>query len=70
MSFAYEITLFCDGCGDSFDSEGGVARRKELPSEKRLIKSTTGWKFIKDKQVGYKAYCPKCQERMKKEKEK
>lgn len=65
MSFTYELILFCDGCGDSFDSEG-VARRKDLPSEKSIARSTTDWKFIKDKQLGYKAYCPKCQERMKK----
>lgn len=66
MSFTYELTLFCDGCGDFFDPIG-VMRRRELPSEKSIAKAQTDWKFIKDKQLGYKAYCPKCQEKMKKE---
>lgn len=39
--------------------------RRELSSEKALIKAQTDWKFVKDKDIGYKAYCPKCQERMK-----
>lgn len=39
----------------------------DLPSEKSIIEAQTDWKFIKDKQLGYKAYCPKCQEKMKKE---
>ena len=66
MSFTYEVTLFCDGCGD-FLEPTGVTRRRELPSEKDFVKKQTDWKFVKDKQLGYKAYCPKCQERMKKE---
>lgn len=69
MSFTYEITLFCDECGDFLESTG-VTRRRELPSEKDFVKNQTDWKFVKDKQLGYKAYCPKCQEKMKKEKEK
>lgn len=67
MSFTYELTLFCDECGDFLESTG-VMRRRELPPEKDFVKKQTDWKFIKDKQLGYKAYCPKCQERMKKEK--
>lgn len=69
MSFSYELTLFCDGCGDFFDPLG-VMRRRELPSEKTIVKAQTDWKFVKDKDVGYRAYCPKCQEKMEKEKEK
>ncbi len=65
MSFTYEVTLFCDRCGDFLESTG-VTRRRELPSEKDFVKEQTNWKFVKDKQLGYKAYCPKCQERMKK----
>lgn len=37
MSFAYEITLFCDGCGDFLESTG-VTRRRELPPEKDFVK--------------------------------
>lgn len=69
MSFSYELTFFCDGCGDFFDPLG-VMRRRELPSEKAIVKAQTDWKFVKDKDVGYRAYCPKCQEKMEKEKEK
>lgn len=69
MSFSYELTLFCDGCGGFFDPLG-VMRRRELPSEKAIVKAQTDWKFVKDKDVGYRAYCPKCQEKMEKEKEK
>lgn len=69
MSFSYELTLFCDGCGDFFDPLG-VMRRRELPSEKTIVKAQTDWKFVKDKDSGYRAYCPKCQEKMEKEKEK
>lgn len=71
MSFQYELTLFCYGCGDFFEPTG-VMRRRDLPSEKAIVKAQTDWKFVKDKQLGYKAYCPKCQEtrKMKKEKEK
>lgn len=43
-------------------------RRRELPSEKSIIEAQTDWKFVKDKEIGYRAYCPKCQEKMKKEK--
>ena len=69
MSFSYELTIFCDGCGDFFDPLG-VMRRRELPSEKAIVKAQTDWNFVKDKDVGYRAYCPKCQEKMEKEKEK
>lgn len=69
MSFSYELTIFCDGCGDFFDPLG-VMRRRELPSEKAIVKAQTDWKIVKDKDVGYRAYCPKCQEKMEKEKEK
>lgn len=68
MSFAYELTLFCDGCGDFLES-AGVMRRRELPSEKDFAKKQKDWKFVKDREVGYRAYCPKCQEKMKTEEE-
>lgn len=65
MSFQYELTLFCDGWGFCFEPTPAM-RRRELPSEKSIIKAQTDWKFVKDKDIGYRAYCPKCQERMKK----
>ena len=68
MSFQYELTLFCDGCGFCFEPTPAM-RRRELPSEKAIIKAQTDWKFVKDKDIGYRAYCPSCQEKMKKEKE-
>lgn len=38
MSFSYELTIFCDGCGDFFDPLG-VMRRRELPSEKSIVEA-------------------------------
>lgn len=67
MSFQYELTLFCDGCGFYFEPSAAM-RRRNLPSEKALIEAQTDWKFVKDKEIGYRAYCLKCQEKMKKEK--
>ncbi len=69
MSFQYDLTLFCDGCDFYFEPSSAM-RRLELPSEKSIIEAQTNWKFVKDKNIGYRAYCPSCQEKMKKEKEK
>lgn len=69
MSFQYELTLFCDGCDFYFEPSTAM-RRRNLPSEKSIIEAQTDWKFVKDKEIGYRAYCPKCQEKMKRKKEK
>ena len=66
MSFQYDLTLFCDECGDALEFTG-VMRRREIPSEKSIVDAQTDWKFVKDKDIGYRAYCPSCQEKMKKE---
>ena len=64
MSFQYELTIFCDSCG-AYLEPSATMRRRGLPSEKSIVDAQTDWKFVKDKELGYRAYCPKCQERMK-----
>lgn len=69
MSFSYDLYILCDKCGDSL-GDSAAFRRKQLPSEKSLADSLKkdGWKVIKDKELGWKTYCPKCKEEMKREK--
>lgn len=65
MSFSYDLYILCDKCGDSL-GDSAAFRRKQLPSEKSLADSL--WKVIKDKELGWKTYCPKCKEGMEREK--